>query len=116
MTTASNVGLAIDGIAAADPDANGGIVKLTLRVSRGTIKFLDLGTVTISEGANDSSRIAVAGTLAEVNALLAAGNLRYEPPADFAGTAALRLTLNDLGGTGSGGPKEARATVRVRVL
>jgi hypothetical protein len=115
-TTVRNISVAINGIAVADVDSNGGLARLTLRVTRGTIEFVNLGTATISEGANNSGMIAIVGTLAELNAVLVPDNLIYRPPTDYAGTAVLHLTLNDLGNTGSGRPRERHRAVRVRVV
>lgn len=116
LTTAQNVALAINGLAVADVDANGGTVRLTLRVARGTIQFNNLGGLTISEGANNSGMIALVGTLDELNAVLAADNLHYLPPPDFVGKVELQLTLNDLGHSGDGPPRVRQAGVRIRVV
>src|SRR4029078_6751155 len=70
-TTARTVAGAIDGLGVADVDAGGGPVRITLRVTRGTIGFADLGSVTVSEGENNSPLIALGGTLAALNTLLA---------------------------------------------
>ncbi len=117
LTTPQNTGIAIDGIAVGDVDANNHLVRLTIRVTRGAIKFVNLGSsATISEGANDSRTIILVGTLADLTALLVADNFLYQPPTDYVGTASLRLTLNDLGGTGLGGAKLAHGVVRVRTV
>jgi hypothetical protein len=115
LATPANTAISINGISVADVDANGGQLRLTLRVTRGTIRFVDLGSVTISDGANNSSLISIVGTLAELNAALAADNLVYEPPTGFAGTAVLQLTLNDMGGADGLRPLERRSPVRIRV-
>lgn len=116
VTTAQNLAVAINGISVGDVDANGGLIRVTLRVTKGTIEFVNLGTVTITDGVNNSSMIAIVGTLADLNSVLADGNLIYQPPADYVGAAALHLALNDLGNTGAGKPRERRGSVHILVV
>lgn len=115
LATPISTPISINGISVADVDSNGGQLRLTLRVTRGTIRFVDLGSLTIAEGANDSNLISIVGTLADLNAALAADNLIYQPKTGFIGTAVLHLTLNDMGGADGLRPLERRGAVRIRV-
>ncbi len=57
--------------------------------------------------------MSFSGTLASINAAL--DGLRFDPTPNFNGSALLSLATNDLGNTGSGGPKTAAGTVALAV-
>jgi hypothetical protein len=111
----SDTDLAIDGIRAADVDARGGVERLTLRVTRGTIRLASLSGLTVVGGVNGSRLVVVEGTLDRLNAALAGDNLVYRPPTGFAGLDTLTVTLNDLGLTGSGGARTTTRAIRIQV-
>ncbi|HEX3149311.1 MAG TPA: hypothetical protein VHR66_14655, partial [Gemmataceae bacterium] len=104
----SNVDLAINGINAIDVDANGAVERLTLRATNGSIGFASLGGLTIVSGSNNSAMLIVEGTLAQLNAALAANNLMFHPNANFVGAATLGLTLDD-------GGKSSHKAIRIRI-
>jgi len=110
-----NATIAINGISTADVDANGGKEDLKLTVLNGTIRFKSLNGITVDGGANGSASVTVGGTIAQLNAALAGGNLVYQPNNNFSGTDALSLLLNDNGHTGIGGPKTASGTLLIKV-
>jgi hypothetical protein len=111
----ANTDIAINGITAFDVDSNGGVERLTLHVSRGTIRFVSLAGLTIVRGSNGSSLVVVEGTVAQLNDALASDNLLFHPVVDFKGTAVLGLTLNDLGNTGFGIARTSHRAVRIHV-
>jgi hypothetical protein len=94
----------LGGITLADVDANGGLEDLTLTVAHGRVRFAKLSGLTIKAGANDSATITVEGTIPQLLAALASGNLIYQSDAMFSGTDTLQLDFDDTGDTGIGGP------------
>jgi hypothetical protein len=107
--------IAVNGITAADPDAEGATEDLTLSVSHGAIGFQDLTGLTIDGGANNSVSVTVGGTITALNAALSSANLVYHPDAAFVGTETLSLVLNDDGNTGSGGAQSSSKSVSISV-
>ncbi len=104
-------------------DKTASLVSVTLSVDHGSLSLprvnidsqnaVNKGLV-ISEGTglNDTT-ITFTGTLADVNAAL--DGLQYMPDADFAGTAHLQITSNDLASDAVGGAKTTTSTVAINV-
>jgi hypothetical protein len=115
-TGSQNSDIAVDGISVFDVDSNGGIERLTLRGTRGTIRFVNLAGLTVVGGANDSSLLVVEGTIAQLNDALVSGNLVFHPEVDFRGTAFLDATLNDVANTGLGGARAAHRVIGIDVI
>ena len=87
-----------------DPDAGEGIITITLKSVAGLSVF-DVfsieGGASIIAGSNNSGELTISGTLADINATLAAGvNLIA---GDVPGQETLTVTVNDGGNTGFGG-------------
>jgi hypothetical protein len=101
---AHNTDLNLAGVTVADVDAEGAREDLTLSVDDGQIKFVKLMGLTIIAGANDSATVTIEGTVAQLNAALANGNLIYHSDVQFSGTDTLHLDFDDDGSTGIGGP------------
>ncbi len=95
----------LTGIGVADVDAGNADVRLTLTVPLGTLTATAGGGVTVT--GSGTPTLLLAGTIAELNAFLAAGSARYVA----GGETMLTLTLSDLGATGSGGPMTATGSV-----
>lgn len=111
-----NIDIAVNGISAADVDAEGGLENLALNVSQGTVRFVNLAGISVVGGANNSANLTVQGTIAEFNAALADGNLIYRSVGTFTGTDDLNLTLDDNGNTGIGGPLTDSKTLPIQVV
>lgn len=93
-----------------DVDAQSGQLRLTLRVSRGTLNLSTLTGLTFDAGSgNGTSEIRVLGNLADLNAAM--NGLRYAANFRMPGNDALRIAIDDLGNTGTGTPKTAVRTV-----
>ena len=95
-----------------DDDAAGGIVRVTLTATNGT---LTLGTTAglASVLGNGKSSITLTGTVASINAAL--NGLRFKPKTGFKGKAKLTIFTEDLGNTGLGGPKSDLDTLAITV-
>jgi len=70
-----------------------GSVAVTLAVSAGTIAAETADGVTVSGSGSDT--VVLAGSIADINAFLAAGNAVYAPLADSGDDAELTVTLDD---------------------
>ncbi|NJO49133.1 MAG: DUF4347 domain-containing protein [Leptolyngbyaceae cyanobacterium RM2_2_4] len=97
-----------------DPDDFGGILEVTLGVTRG---ILNLGSTTgitfVTGDGTDDATIAFRGTESALNAAL--NGLRYQGDADFNGPDSLSIQVNDLGNTGGGGNQIVTRTVGITV-
>lgn len=89
------------GLAVTDIDAGGGDIAVALSVADGALTLLDSTGLTSSDADGSDGTLAFTGTLAAVNAALA--QLQYAGNANFNGTDALVITVDDQGNTGSGG-------------
>ena len=120
VTGYQNVAIAITGIAVADPDAGSAPVQMTLSVLHGTLAIADDIAGGLAAGGisgNGSSTVVLTGTIAQINATLAAaGALFYTPTAGYTGTDTLTVATSDLGNTGSGGPMTDTDQVTIYVL
>lgn len=107
---AANTPVSIPGISIADLDAASSNVQVTLVVTNGTLTMSTLTGLSFSfndgngTGTGDGSldtTMVFRGTLTSINTALA--SLSFTPTNGFKGNAALSVTVNDLGNTGSGG-------------
>ena len=97
-----------------DADAGGGTVDVTIRAAKGTITFPNRTGLRFSLGNGESNfLVQFSGTLESVNAAL--DGLRFDPRRGYTGPASLRITTNDLGNRGAGGPKTVERTVDITV-
>ncbi|WP_306224535.1 Ig-like domain-containing protein [Bosea beijingensis] len=96
--------LGLAGLSVIDLDAGSGTMTVTLAVSGGTLAAASAGGVTVANSGTAS--ITLSGTLANINAYLAAtgpARISFTPVADFNGAVTLTMTTNDGGNTGTGG-------------
>ncbi len=100
-------------ISVADVDADPLPVQVTLAVTQGTLKLATLNGLTVVGGADGSASVAVQGRLADLNAALE--GLRFDPTANFNGSATLTLTTNDLGHSTVGGPYSTVSNVAISI-
>jgi len=89
------------GISFGDVDVPAGPVTATFTVAQGTLSATAGSGVTVGCTA---TAFTLTGTLADLNAFLAAGGLRYTTVLDGNAPVAFTASLNDLGNTGVGGP------------
>lgn len=90
-------------ISVGDSDAAGAVESVALSVDVGVLALGSLVGVTIDAGADGSANVTFSGTLAQLNTAL--DGLQFTPPADFFGDAALTITTNDNGNSGTDGAK-----------
>ncbi|NLX56285.1 MAG: hypothetical protein GXY58_14345, partial [Planctomycetaceae bacterium] len=104
----------ISGIRIADADAGSGQLLVTMSVARGwlTLRQRTGLTFTVGDGVSDQS-LTFTGTLADLNAALA--RVDYLGHTNYAGADTLRITVDDQGNTGTGGPLTDTGTVPITV-
>jgi VCBS repeat-containing protein len=102
-------------ISISDVDAGSSPVKVTLAVSPGTLTLVgDTSGLTFVTGdGTDDANMTFTGTIASINSALS--ELRFDPDANYNGLAALSITTDDQGNTGSGGAKSDTDTVKITV-
>ncbi|MBB3017057.1 VCBS repeat-containing protein [Microvirga lupini] len=103
---------ALTGIAFSDIDAGSAPVTVTLAVPAGALSATTGAGVMVGGAA---SSLILTGTLADINAFIAASNVIYAPPANGTGTYVLTVSINDGGNSGSGGPLSHTETVNLYV-
>jgi VCBS repeat-containing protein len=103
----------IDQIKFADTDAGNDPVFVTLSLgsSNGSldaaIHFGD-GVVVFGSG---TSTVTLLGSIANINAYIAAGNILFDPPGTSLADRTLHVTISDLGNNGSGGAQTASTDI-----
>ena len=95
-----------------DGDANGGIERVTLTVTHGTLNLGSVAGLSTVTG-NGTGSVVFTGTLSNLNAAL--NGLSYMPASNYSGADTLNVTSNDQGNTGSGGPLTSTSTVGITV-
>ncbi|MBP1882322.1 beta strand repeat-containing protein [Sinorhizobium mexicanum] len=102
---------AITGISFSDADAGGGSVTVTLSVGAGSLGATSGGGVTVG---GTASSLTLTGSIANINAFIAASNLHYTTAANATGNVTLTAAISDNGNTG-GAPQSDVDTVTLVV-
>ena len=121
LSATEDLSSALTGLTVTDIDAvdtPGGQLDVTLSVSSGILTINAIGGLTVTN--NGSRNLTISGTPAALATMLAAANgLTYLGDADFNGSDALLITVNDRGNTGrdpgSLGHLSATATIPITV-
>lgn len=116
LETFEDVSLAI-GLAVTDPDAAGAMVHVMFEVSHGSLS-LDtnvVGGVSADQVQQSGDTLTVTAPIAAINTTLGGPGLIYNPSLNFAGTDFLVIRTNDLGNTGTPGPRVDQDTVPITV-
>ena len=103
---------AITGIVFADVDAGDDDVRATLAVDGGMLAATSMADVIV--GGNFQT-LTLTGSVADINAFIAAGNLRFTADDDDIDVN-LTSTINDLGNNGSGGPQDEVAQGQTTII
>ena len=98
----------LTGISFTDVDAGSNAVQVTFTPTAGSLAAVSGGGVTVSLTPTD---LILTGSIADLNAFLAAGNLAFTTAVHDIDPVLLRIILNDLGHSGSGGAGEETAYV-----
>jgi hypothetical protein len=98
-------------ISISDVDAGAANVQTALTSTNGTVNVTAAGSAIVS--GNGTASVTITGSIADINATLA--SLIYQPNANYFGPASLTIHTNDLGNTGTGGPRTDTDSVSITV-
>jgi hypothetical protein len=108
-----DVASAIDGIVFTDPDAASGAMTATLQVASGSLAASAGGGVTVS-GAG-SGTLVLGGSLADLNAFVAGGNVTFTTSTNAVAPVTLAITIDDNGNSGAGTAHSTATTATLLV-
>jgi trimeric autotransporter adhesin len=103
---------ALTGISFSDADAGSSSVVATLSVGSGALGATSGSGVTVG---GTSTAMTLTGTVANINAYIAASSISYTPAADSTSDVVLTAAINDGGSTGSGGAKTDSDTTALQI-
>lgn len=103
LATADNVASNLNGLAITDTDIAGGAMKVTLGAGHGTLHLLSSTGLTVQGDGTGS--VVLSGTLADVTAALANGNVQYTATQYYSGTDTISVGVDDQQTTAIGGNK-----------
>jgi len=93
---------AVTGISFSDVDAGANTVTATFSVPSGTLSAIGASGVVV--GGNGTGTLTLSGTLADINAFIAASNLSFKTAQDVTTNVVMTVSINDNGNTG--GPSQ----------
>lgn len=123
VVVAEDAATVVTGISFSDADAGSGAVAVALAVSAGE------GTLAATSGSgvtvlgDGTEALSLLGSIADINAFVAASKLTFTPAADATGNVTLGIAISDGAHEGSGAPRSrpaarslpsARSTMRLR--
>jgi uncharacterized protein YjdB len=112
LTVTEDVAGAVTGISFADVDAGTQAVDITLAIPNGSLSATSSAGVTVTP---ITGGITLQGTIANINAFIAASNVSYTTATDLTTTQTLTVSINDNGNVGSGGSQSVSTTVSISV-
>lgn len=101
-----------NGMSVSDADSEGGVEKVTLKASHGTLELVSTGGLASVTG-NKTADVVAEGTIVALN--LALEGMQYAPTHNYLGPDTLTLETDDLGHTGLGGPLTTTSSVPITV-
>ncbi|SDM00491.1 DUF4347 domain-containing protein, partial [Pseudomonas indica] len=107
-----DVASALTGISFSDVDAGSSSVTVTFSVPSGSLSATSGGGVIVG---GTSSALTLTGSIANINAFIAASNLTFTTAANATSNVTLTVGINDGGNTGSGGAQTDSRTVTLQV-
>ncbi|MDH1701761.1 DUF4347 domain-containing protein [Comamonas terrigena] len=108
-----DVSSVISGISFTDVDAGANTVTATFSVPSGALSASSGSGVSVT--GSDTDVLTLSGSLADINAFIAANSLTFKTAQDSTTNVVLTVTLNDKGFSGSGGEKTDTKTVTLIV-
>lgn len=113
LAVTEDVASALTGVSFSDVDAGSSVVTATFSVGSGTLAGTSGAGVTVS--GSGTGALTLTGTVANINAFIAAGNLAFTTAANATSNVTLTVGINDGGNTGSGGAQTDSETVTLQV-
>ncbi|WP_167598988.1 Ig-like domain-containing protein [Comamonas sp. A23] len=99
IAVTEDVTTALTGISFADVDAGAGSVTATFSVASGTLAATSGGGVTV--GGSGTGTLSLTGTVADINAFIAANGLSFTTAANATANVTLMIAIDDGGNTGT---------------
>jgi len=112
IAVTEDVASAVTGISFADADVGSATVTATLSVPSGTLAATSGGGVTVG---GTASALTLTGTVAAINAFIAASGVTYTTVQNATADVALTASLNDGGNSGTGGAQSGQTTATLAV-
>jgi len=103
----------LTGITFSDVDAGNATVAAAFSVNSGTLSAVSSAGVIV--GTSGSTLLTLSGTIADINAFIAAGKLSFLPASNSTTSATLNININDNGNSGSGGPLTTSAAITLSI-
>jgi CSLREA domain-containing protein len=102
-------------VSVSDPDAGTNSVRVRLQAENGKLTLGGSTGLTFAngDGASNETDTTFTGKISDINTAL--DGLKFDPAADYYGSASLTITTDDGGNTGSGGAKTDTDTVSITV-
>ncbi|WP_349573323.1 DUF4347 domain-containing protein, partial [Azotobacter salinestris] len=113
IVVTEDVASALTGISFSDADAGAGSVTASFSVGSGTLAATSGGAVTV--GGSGTGTLTLTGSVANLNAFVAAGNLTFTTAANASSDVTLTVGIDDGGNTGSGGAQTDSTTLTLQV-
>ena len=113
LTTAEDTSLVLTTVSIADDasEVSTQSITVTLTGTNGVVTLSVLDGLTVAN--NSTSLVTLTGPVANVNAALS--GMSFLPNANYNGAASLKVDVNDLGNTGTGGPLTGTKTFNITV-
>ncbi len=108
-----NTASSLSGISFSDADSGSGAVDVILSVSSGALTAVSGNGVTVA--GSGTTIVTLSGTVANINTLILSGVLKFTTAFNNKNNITLGITIDDKGNSGSGGAKNASATVILQV-
>ncbi|QHS63670.1 Ig-like domain-containing protein [Chitinophaga agri] len=102
----------ITGVSFADVDAANNTVTVTISVPEGSLAATTGAGVTVG---GTAGALTLSGTVADINAFIAAGNVAYATILNPSATVTATVNINDNGNTGSGGALQDTKTFPLNI-
>ncbi len=113
IAVTEDVASALTGFSIADADAGSSPVEVTLGVTSGTLAAASGAGVTVL--GSGSGTLALTGTVADLNAFIAASAITFTTAADATAPVTLNVATSDLGNSGSGGVQSDAGSIALNV-
>ena len=107
--------LPLTGISIQDPDAGSAAINVVFGITSGNLHLDDSGVLAGSVVGNDTHSVSVSASTTDINSVLAAEGLTYSAVGVDFDTYPLSILVDDQGNTGSGGPRNASASLDLTV-
>lgn len=115
LTAKENLTSTVAGVSLTDPDANSGVLSVTLSVANGSLSFGNSSGLTFKNGVSSGASLTFSGTLTSLNNGLA--TLVYSPTQQyFSGPVNFNLAADDRGNSGQGGVLTTSLQATLNVL